>query len=254
MAADLRTLGVEPGATVLVHSSLSALGWVCGGPVAVIQSLLDVLTPAGTLVMPAHTSGLTEPAAWQNPPIPSAWWQTVRDAMPAFDPRLMPSTGMGRIAELFRTWPGSLRSFHPAVSFSALGPQAAIITSGHTLDFGLGEGSPLARIYDLDGFVLLLGVGHANNTSFHLAEYRAGGAKQITQGAPIEYEGVRVWKTYRDVDWNDEPFSEIGAAFDETGQTKIGKVGSAETHLFPQRAAVDFATRWLRERGAAPTA
>ncbi len=35
-----------------------------------------------------------------------------------------------------------------------------IVTAGHTLEFGLGEGSPLARVYDLDGFVLLLGVGH----------------------------------------------------------------------------------------------
>ncbi len=100
--------------------------------------------------------------------------------------------------------------------------------------------------------MLLLGVGHANNTSLHLAEYRAGGAKLITQGAPIEDEGVRVWKTYQDVDWNDEPFPEIGAAFDETGHTRIDKVGRGETRLFSQRAAVDFATRWLRDRGSAP--
>ncbi len=100
--------------------------------------------------------------------------------------------------------------------------------------------------------MLLLGVGHANNTSLHLAEYRAGGATPITQGAPIVDEGVRVWQTYRDVDWNDEPFPEIGAAFDKTGLNRIGKVGSAESRLFPQRAAVDFASRWLQERGAAP--
>jgi aminoglycoside 3-N-acetyltransferase len=64
-------------------------------------------------------------------------------------------------------------------------------------------------------------------------------------------DGRRVWKTYRDTAWNDDPFPEIGAAFDATGQTRIGKIGSAESRLFRQRAAVDFARQWLAARAAA---
>ena len=63
------------------------------------------------------------------------------------------------------------------MSFAAWGKHAEFVTDGHSLDNGLGETSPLARVYDLDGYVLLLGVDYDSNTSFHLAEYRAPHAK-----------------------------------------------------------------------------
>lgn len=248
LAADLRTLGLEAGMTVMVHSSLSKLGWVCGGPVAVVQALMDVITPQGTLIMPTHSGELSEPSYWVNPPVPVDWIDEIHASMPAYDAGITPTRGMGRIVEVFRNYPGVMRSNHPALSFAAWGKHAEFITDKHQLEYSLGEGSPLARLYDLDGWLLFLGVNHANNTSFHLAEARCGKTGSQTQGAPIVENGQRVWKVYQDFDYNDETFPEIGAEYEKEHPVRIGMVGYGEARLLKQRPAVDFAEQWMREK------
>ena len=258
LQAELRALGLRPGMVVLVHSSLSAMGWVCGGSVAVIAALREVLDSAGTLVMPAHSSGLSEPRGWESPPVPEAWWPPIREHMPAYDPVLTPTRSMGVIAETFRKQPDVLRSAHPQVSFCACGPHAAPITDNHSLAFGLGEHSPLARIYELHGFVLLLGVDHGNNTSMHLAEYRATfpTKRTIRQGAPISTSDSRRWTTFEDVDIDSSDFDRIGEDFlrSDAGNTvRVGEVGLAACQLIPQRDLVDFAVVWLEENRSEET-
>ncbi len=247
ISAELRRLGIKEGMVLLVHSSMSRIGWVNGGPVPVIQALMNVLTPEGTLVMPAHSADLSDPAHWENPPIPKEWHDTVRETMPTFDPQLTPTRQMGRIAELFRTWPDVLRSAHPQVSFAAWGQNATFVTADHTLENSLGEQSPLARIYDLDGFILLLGVGYDRNTSFHLAEYRVPNPPLFRQGVPWKEGGEKIWKRYDDVDWDDDLFAPIGSNFEQTSSVTLGKIGAAQCRLMHQPTAVDFAQQWLMD-------
>ena len=250
LETDFKALGIEKGMVLIVHSSLSALGWVCGGAVAVIIALQEVLGETGTLVMPAHSTDLSDPSQWENPPVPESWWQTIRETMPAYVPDLTPTRSMGKIAETFRKQSGVLRSAHPQSSFSACGPQASYIVNNHSLAYGFGEHSPLARVYDLHGSVLLLGVDHSSNTSIHLAEYRADfPSKRIVQeGAPISQADSRVWTTFEDIDVDDSDFDRLGADFLRSDAGKVvqrGKVGIADCQLMPQRAVIDFAVDWL---------
>lgn len=246
VADELRALGVRPGSALLVHSSISSLGgWICGGGVAVAEALLEVLGEAGTLVVPTHNSDNSDPAAWTNPPVPQGWWQAIRDELPPFDRRVTPSFGMGILAEVVRGWRGARRSDHPSSSFAAVGRHAQLITSGHHLSSGFGDDSPLARIYDLDGDVLLLGVGYGSNSSFHLAEYRVLGPPTHMVGAAVRRRGQRRWINYSDVNIDASDFTVLGQAFEADGDLRAGRIGSAECRLFRQRKAVDFAVGWL---------
>ena len=252
LQADFETLGIKRGMVLLVHSSLSTMGWVCGGAVAVIIALQKVLGETGTLVMPTHSTDLSDPSQWENPPVPESWWQTIRETMPAYDLDLTPTRSMGKIAETFRKGKGVLRSMHPQSSFCASGPQASYIVDNHSLAYGFGEHSPLARVYDLHGSILLLGVRHSSNTSIHLAEYRADfpSKRVVQEGAPISQAGSRIWTTFEDIDVDASDFDRIGEDFlcsDREQLAQHGKVGIADCQLMPQRAIVDYAVDWIQK-------
>ncbi len=249
LAEKFRACGLASGQTVLVHTAMSKLGWVIGGAPAVIMALIEVLGDTGTLMMPAHTGSNTDPKDWQAPPVPEEWWQMVRDHTPAYDPLTTPTREMGAVAELFRTWPGMLRSDHPVVSFAARGPNAQFLTANHSLTDDLGDSSPLGKLYDLDGYVLLLGVGHGNNTSLHLAEYRATypGKKTMRTGSAVQINGQRQWVSYETLDLHDDDFGAIGDAFDAACRVSVHQIASASARFFRQRAAVDFAVEWMEQ-------
>lgn len=247
LGSDLRALGLEAGGTAIVHASLSAFGWVVGGAQAVVAALLEVVGDRGTLVMPSMSSHVSEPARWQNPPIPEAWREIVRNEMPAYDAALTPTRAMGAIADCFLRHPRTVRSPHPIVSFAANGPLAKAITADHPLSPALGETSPLARLYERDARILLLGVGHERNTSLHLAEHRAvwPSKRHYTEGTAVVMNGERRWISYNELDLNDTDFPAIGESFAACGSARTGAVGQAAAILCEQRALIDFATEWM---------
>jgi aminoglycoside 3-N-acetyltransferase len=237
----------------MVHSSLSALGFVCGAP-TVVHALLDVVGPDGTLMMPTHSGDPSDPAQWRparsrdvvgHDPSADAGVQSDADA----------DAPMGAIVECFRHRPGVARSNHPTVSAAAVGPNAEALIAGHELALGLGESSPQARLHDLDGLVLLLGVSHAKNTSLHLSEYRADrpGKPWTRHSSPVNIDGQRRWVVYADLEDGSGDFDLIGADFAQSAAEMTGLVGAGTGRLCLARDIVDFGTRWIEHNRTQPS-
>lgn len=246
LANDLRNLGLSEGMVVIVHSSMKALGWVCGGPVAIIQALQDVITPKGTIIMPAHSADISDPREWGNPAIPEEWITEVMNELPPFDPSVTPTVAMGTIPESFRTYPGVKRSYHPVHSFSAWGKNSDEIANNHSLDNGLGGDSPLAYIYRNDGYVLMIGTDYETNTSMHYGEHKGTGIKEVQKMSPILEDHQKVWKEYIELDYDEEKFPAIGEQFEKEYDIWKGNVGNAPSKLIYQPDLVDFTGKNIR--------
>jgi aminoglycoside 3-N-acetyltransferase len=173
LAETFRRAGVRSGMAVMVHASLSGLGYLPNGPYDVIHALLDLVGPQGTLLVPTHSGQLTDPADWRNPPVPAEWIEPIRAAMEPFDPASTPVRNRGLLPEFVLRMPGVHRSPHPLNSVAAIGAGAARFTATHPLDESEGVGSPCHTLYESNGHVLLLGVGLDACTALHTAEFLA---------------------------------------------------------------------------------
>lgn len=247
MAQALRTLGLAPGDLVMVHASLSSLGYVVGGAESCIRALLQVLGPQGTLAMPGFSGETSDPADWTDPPFAPEHLELVRDHVPVFEPAITPTLGMGAIAEAFRTWPGVVRSPHPQVSVCALGPLSERLCFPHDWAWGEGAGSPFERLCTLGGRLLLLGVGFNRATLLHYAESRVPHGRRKTRRFPArDAAGRRYWAEAPDVgDDLNTHFPAIGQAARAAGLGAYGRVGAADCTLVEAAALADVATDYL---------
>lgn len=245
--AGLQRIGLEKSDVVMVHTSLKSMGYVCGGAQTVIEALIDIVGEEGTIMMPTQSWKNLDPECGVHWDADESEWQIIRENWPAYDRMITPTNTMGAVAEMFRTWPGSIRSAHPARSVCAWGKYAEYLTEEHDLSNIFGDGSPIGRLYELDAKVLLLGVGYDKNTSIHLADARAEypGKHNCVEHSAVMENGVRVWKAYETLFVDGEDFEKIGAAFEENGEVHAENIGAAESKLMSQRAIVDFAVDWI---------
>jgi aminoglycoside 3-N-acetyltransferase len=224
LTEQLPTLGVTPGSTLLVHCAFSKVQPVETGPLGLIAALQNALGPEGTLVMPSMTDDDDHP----------------------FDPKTTSCRGMGIVADTFWRLPEVKRSDSPH-AFAARGPMAARITAPHPVDIPHGLDSPVGRVYDLDGWVLLLGVGHAEDTTIHLAEFLAGVRYRRKKSLIRLENGSPARLYYAEIDHCCQNFSLVDRWLDESKLQTRGRVGQADGRMVRSRNIVEPVAERLRE-------
>lgn len=221
---QLRALGVREGGVLVVHTSFRAVRPVEGGPVGLISALREALGPDGTLVLPSGSGNDDEP----------------------FNPRTTPvRDDLGIVPELFWRQPGVLRGHHHFDGFAAVGPRAAEIVNAPLKLPPSAPGSPISVVHDLDGQVLLLGVGHDSNTMLHLAELMGGAPYRVPHHYTVLQDGKPVRIDYLENDHCCEGFSKMDAWLRAAGLQTEGQVGHAQARLARAQDLVRIAVEHL---------
>jgi aminoglycoside N3'-acetyltransferase len=216
LASQLQALGVKAGGVLLVHSSFRAVRPVEGGPVGLILALRDALGANGTLVMPSWSGDDGRPFDVARTPV---------------------SPDLGIVAEAFRHLPGVLRSDH-VHAFAAFGPQAVRITADPLPLPPHIPASPAGRVHELDGQVLLLGVGHDADTMLHLAEILAGVPYRVPRHCTVLEDGRPVRIDYGENDHCCARFALVDGWLRQRDLQPSGRIGHAHARLVRARDVV----------------
>ncbi|MFZ5879862.1 MAG: AAC(3) family N-acetyltransferase [Chloroflexota bacterium] len=235
LVAGFRSLGVEAGDTLLVHSSYKSLGPVDGGPQTVIRALELALDTEhdGTLIMPTFNFDFNKGQAW--------------------DVRSTPSK-MGVLTEIVRQDPRAKRVFHPFYSFAILGKHAEML-GGLRYKSAYERNSVFGKLRDLDGKIMVIGLSYNDSmTFFHHIEQMEGVdyrfLKQFT-GQVTDSDGNTYTDTFemlvRDIDKGVLTMVDpMGALMEERGVIQSAQIGEAAVKLMKANEAYAFTAREMR--------
>lgn len=242
LRGDLLGLGIKRNDVLMVHASVRSVGEVTGGVNVIVQALLDAIGREGTLT--AYVD--FEPFYEDDDEV----------EVPVFDKRIAHAArDHGVLHEALRNWPGAVRSDHPDAGVVAIGALADWITKDHPFHYGYGDGSPLEKILQANGQVLMLGAPLDTITLLHYAEHKA----QIPNKRIRRYRrlmpGVNgpAWVWFEEFDTGDPVndalpsncFELIAMDYLAAGYGKKGTVGSATSVVLDGSDLVQFGIGWI---------
>ena len=218
---QLGEAGLKSTDTILIHSSMKAIGEVEGGADGVLDVWMEYFHQ-GLLLLPTHT------------------WASMSEEHPVYAPEKEVSC-VGLLTNLFRKRPGVVRSLHPTHSVAAFGKEAAAYVAGEeNCNTPCTPGGCYDRLRQAGGKILLVGVGHERNTFIHSVEEVLNVPNRLTD-RPLPFYVVTADKSKKPVymrrHYNamqphiSEDFVKLEQAFYDTKAAAKVRFGSADCIL-----------------------
>jgi len=231
LLAGLRELGLVPADLVFIHASLSRFGHLEGGADTVIQTLLEAIGPRGTLAMPGFSFQLRE------------------EPSPVFDVRNTPCWA-SRIYERFRRLEGVCRSHHVTHSVCAIGARARELTATHSVT-PCGRESPFRKLVAWSGKIVLFGVCHNSNTTFHAVEEEERpfyvGFRELKGVTIVDERGRRRPLLSKVHEWSRHyDFNRMNDTLEREGVQRRSVIGDSIVRCVDARRMFEVATEALR--------
>lgn len=256
LRTDIERLGIRPGDIVMVHAAMRRVGRLLNGPDTLIAALRDAVGAGGTVMAYVDWDAAYDELLDHDGHVDAAW----REHVPPFNPcASRAARDNGVLAEFLRTTPGARRSGNPGASVAAIGAQAIWLTDDHPIDYGYGPGSPLAKLVQAAGKVLMVGAPFDTMTLLHHAEHLARIPGKRVRRCEVPFalpDGDVRWRMVEESDTAqpivdglaDDYFADIVGAFLALGRGIQGPVGDAPSILVDAVAMCRFAVDWLEQQ------
>ena len=235
----MKANGIRRDDLVTVHAALRSVGPIENGADGLIDAMTEYLNE-GLLIIPTHT------------------WDEVSSTNPYYDVRKNVPC-IGKLADVAAFRPDGVRSLHPTHSVAVFGPGAADFVKGEEKCASPAPlGSCLSRLYEENGKVLLIGVGHERNTYLHSVDERLGIPDRLNPDTYVinitDYDGNMIQSPPFHTHFTaasdccvSEYYPNYKEAFEYTGAVKYSKLGNALVYVCDAKKMTDtLKTIWQR--------
>ena len=239
----LKSIGIQKGMVLYVQSSLEYFSYICGGNRTLVEALQEVVGYDGCIVTNAFSYKNTDPLDRDIDRFKPYQIEIVRDAMPSFSKKLTPSNN--KLANQMMRHEGVYRSNHPIHSFIAWGKYAKLICDKQPLHFSLSKDSPLGKLCELNGFVLLLGIKYEGADIFKVGRVNDRDTPIRIVSSPIERRGKKSFINMLEYDYNYKNTMEIQQMLKERQIVKETFIGRARCRLFNAKEALTLSSGYF---------
>lgn len=236
LIAMFKRMGVIKGMILYVQSDLETFSYVNGGSQIVIEALQEAVGFEGTIVTPSFSESLVDPACDQDYLFERDVFDEIRASKPAFHKKKTASE-CGEFSNQFMRNDGVYRSNHPTHSFLAWGKYAKLICDRHPLHFSLGKDTPIDKVVEMNGYVLLLGISYRHCDIFKYASCITQKNPIRIVSAPVEKRAKREFIHMLEMDYILKNVRVIQQMMEEREVVRLDYVGNAQCRFFKAKEA-----------------